>query len=368
MEELRAVGTADGLDAMGIAPPDPFTGTRRDLEQRKAAGLHASMQFTYRNPARSTDPSRELPEVAALVVGARRYHRARAAAVNGSTDPLGRVARYAQRDHYAALRSGLDAVAGRLAQDGWKARVVADSNALVDREAARRAGLGWYGKSSNLLVPGQGSWFVLGSVLTDAPLPPAQHLVADGCGGCRRCIDACPTGAIVAPGVVDARRCLAWIVQAEGAIPRHLRAPLGDRVYGCDDCQEVCPPNLLVGRRPATDAEGLVDGNGVSLLGMLTASDAELLERYGRWYIPRRDPRYLRRNALVALANVASPDDQRVAAAVSAYLHAADPMLRAHAVWAARRLGRDDLIGPELHADAAPEVREELAADVGARR
>src|SRR5438105_6711215 len=134
-------------------------------------------------------------------------------------------------------------MARRLEVDGWRARVLADDNALVDREAARRAGLGWYGKNANVLLPGAGSWFVLGSVVTDAPLPPADHEVPDGCGSCTRCLDGCPTGAIVAPGVVDARRCLAWLVQQPGSFPVELRAALGDRIYGCDDCQEVCPPN-----------------------------------------------------------------------------------------------------------------------------
>ena len=128
--------------------------------------------------------------------------------------------------------------------------MVADDNALVDREAAYRAGLGWYGKNANLLLPGEGSWFVLGSVVTDAPAAPPSRprRCADGCGTCTRCLDGCPTGAIVAPGVVDARRCLAWLLQVEGAFPREHRVALGDRLYGCDDCQEVCPPNRR--RRP----------------------------------------------------------------------------------------------------------------------
>lgn len=374
MEELRAAGVASGLDTVGVASAEPFTNTQHDLEERRAAGLSATMQFTYRNPARSTDPSVTLPGVASLVVGALRYHRADPPRNAPASDdrsgpgeePMGRVARYARQDHYARLRSGLEAVAQRLGADGWATRVVADSNALVDREAARRAGLGWYGKSSNLLLEGQGSWFVLGSVLTDAPLPAAGEPVADGCGSCRRCLDACPTGAIVAPGVVDARRCLAWVVQAEGAIPRELRVPLGDRLYGCDDCQEVCPPNHRAARAvdgdlPAVPADGH-DEPGVPLLDLLAAGDDELMARHGRWYIPRRDPRYLRRNALVALGNTGDPADARVAAAVAAHLCHRDPLVRAHAVWAARRLGRFDLLGHQITTDPAAEVRQELAA------
>jgi len=119
-------------------------------------------------------------------------------------------------------------------------RVVADDNALVDREAAYRAGLGWYGKNTNLLLPGKGSWYLLGSVVTDAPLPAGRPM-ADGCGTCSRCLPACPTGAFIRPGVLDARRCLAWLVQAPGVFPAELRVALADRIYGGDSCQEVCP-------------------------------------------------------------------------------------------------------------------------------
>lgn len=356
--ELQAVGVAAGLDAVGVAPAEVFHTTRRDLEVRRAEGRHGGMEFTYRNPARSTDPAVTLPEVRALVVAARSYHRPPGpAAGDPASGPQATVARYARRDHYADLRAGLETMAERLRGDGWVAVVLADDNALVDREAAYLAGLGWYGKNSNLLLPGRGSWFVLGSVLTDAALPPNREPVADGCGPCRRCLDGCPTGAIVAPGVVDARRCLAWLVQATGGFPRQYRAALGDRLYGCDDCQEVCPPN----RRSA--ATGPDDGPEaeVDLCALLAASDDELMDRHGRWYIPRRDPDYLRRNALVVLGNSGAGDQPEVGAALGRYLGHPSPMLRSHAVWAARRLGRDDLLGG-LAGDPDPAVRHEVEA------
>jgi epoxyqueuosine reductase len=280
VEELREVGAAAGLDALGVAPADAFDGTRRDLEERKAAGLHGGMHFTYGDPARSTDPARAVPGARALVVGARRYRRADPPAPEVAA---GAVARYARSDHYGELRTGLERVAERLRADGWQARVLCDDNALVDREAAHRAGLGWYGKNANLLLPGQGSWFVLGSVVTDAPLETAEAPVADGCGSCTRCIDGCPTGAIVAPGVVDARRCLAWLVQARGTFPVEHRAALGGRLYGCDDCQEVCPPNRTVDRRePPADVAG--EEAWVPLVDLLAAEgDDELLAEHAEW-------------------------------------------------------------------------------------
>ena len=222
--------------------------------------------------------------------------------------------------------------------------MVADDNALVDRAAAVRAGLGWYGKNANVLLPGRGSWFVLGSVVTDAPLPPNEAPVRDGCGTCERCLTGCPTGAIVEPGVVDARRCLAWLAQAPGPIPVEFRSALGDRLYGCDDCQEVCP--IGAAEREAEEARsgGRADGErnpgaDVAAVWILEADDQELLDRFGHWYIAERDPRYLRRNALVVLGN-AGGDDPGRSALLHRYARHADPLLREHAVWALEQCGR----------------------------
>jgi epoxyqueuosine reductase len=371
---VREIGLAAGLDAVGIAPAAPFVGTRRHLEERRAAGLHGGMNFTYRNPARSTQPERIVDGAAAIVVGARRYpSRGRPprrlpdeSAVDRDRDPKGVVARYASSDHYGPLRRSLAAVAQRLRQEGWQARVVADDNALVDREAAYRAGLGWYGKNTNLLLPGQGSWFVLGSVVTDAPLPPSEVL-PDGCGACRRCLPACPTGALVAPGVLDARRCLAWLVQAPGVFPAEYRVALGGRMYGCDDCQEVCPENLAAERAGvgARHDPGPGDQPVVELLAVLDASDEQLLAWLGRWYIPQRQPRYLRRNALVALGNTADGRHPPVEQALRRALGDPDAIIRSHAVWAAARLDRRDLLAA-VAGDTDPDVRRELdrAADL----
>lgn len=342
-EELVGIGRRAGLDAVGVAPAAPFTPTRRTLDERKAAGLHGGMHFTYGDPARSTDPSRALPGARALVVGARSYRRADPAPP--AAGPLGRVARYSWDDEYAPLRTALAHVAVRLEADGWEARVLADDNALVDREAAHRAGLGWYGKNANLLLPGRGSWFVLGSVVTDAPLPPSPAPVADGCGSCERCLPACPTGAIVAPGVVDARRCLAWLLEAPGPFPPEHREALGGRIYGCDECQEVCPPNRAAARRDPPPPAAPGDEAYVGLVDLLDAGDAELLDRFGRWYVPRRQPRYLRRNALVALGNVGDGADPEVERVLRRALASGDELLREHAAWAADRLGRADLVG-----------------------
>jgi epoxyqueuosine reductase len=341
LAEVRAAGLDAGLDAVGVAPADRFIDTRRHLEERKAAGLHGGMHFTFGNPARATDPGAALPGARSIVVGALAYRRA--AVPPPPPRPAGRVARYSWRDNYARLRLALRAVADRLEADGWRTCVLVDDNALVDREAAHRAGLGWYGKNTNLLLPGRGSWFVLGSVVTDASLPTALP-VGDGCGSCARCLPACPTGALVEPGVLDARRCLAHLLQAPGPFPVEFREALGDRLYGCDDCQDACPPNRLQDRRDPPEPVDDGDEAWVDVLELLAATDQELLDRHGRWYIPRRQPRYLRRNALVVLGNVGDGADPEVEGALRRALADADPLIRSHAEWAARRLGRDDLV------------------------
>ncbi|MXZ06420.1 MAG: tRNA epoxyqueuosine(34) reductase QueG [Acidimicrobiia bacterium] len=362
--ELIELGRRAGLTAVGVCRADPFARTEEILVQRKEEGLHGGMQFTYRNPARSTNPARILPDAAALVVGALDFWRGQPPPPDDGL-PYGRVAAYARQDHYTALRDRLKQVADRLGEKGFQAVVVADENHLVDRAAAYRAGLGWWGKSANLLLPEAGSLVVLGAVVTDAPLceedPPPME---DGCGSCRQCLDGCPTGAIVAPGVVDARRCLAWLVQQKGVFPAEYRVELGDRIYGCDDCAEVCPPNRI---RVRLDGRRRSNGSGqawVSLVDLLESSDEELMARFGRWYIPRRQPRYLRRNALVALGNVGDPSEPRVRSVVGQALGDSDPLVRAHAVWCARRLGLE--LTP-LRGRNDPLVQEELQRPVTAR-
>lgn len=355
--ELVAAGRRAGLDAVGVCDASPFEFAASALHRRKREGLHGGMQFTYRNPDRSADPARTLPGATALVVGAVDFHREAPPRPAGG-EPHARVASYHWVDNYGPLRAGLEKVAEFLRAGGHRAVVSSDENSLVDRAAAHRAGIGWWGKSTNILIRGAGSMVVLGSVITDAPVELTNpEPVPDGCGPCRRCLDECPTDALVAPGVLDARRCLAWLVQADGVFDPDFRVALGDRLYGCDDCQEACPPNRVRLRRPHRAPTPEVQA-WVPLLEVLAADDEELLKRFGRWYIPRRQPRYLRRNALVVLANVGDPADPRVREAVDRTLGDPDPLVRGHAVWCARRLGLglealrgadDPLVAAELH-------------------
>ncbi|MFM9137996.1 MAG: tRNA epoxyqueuosine(34) reductase QueG [Actinomycetota bacterium] len=359
-DEIFSLGVAHGLHRIGATDAAPLDSARVAIESRIAGGQHDTMQFTFRNPKRSTTPTDALAGAQSILVAAMSYA---APDVEPRYEVSGKVARYAWVEYYEPLRRALTIVRDRLRADGHKALVFADDNSLVDRAVAHRAGIGWFGKNANILVPGAGSFFVLGSVVTTARLAPALAPVADGCGGCRRCLDGCPTGAIVEPGVVDARRCLAWLLQKPGVFDRAHRLALGDRMYGCDDCQEVCPPTS----RKRLRVDGFDDARAwVDVVGLLEMDDDELLRTVDWWYVAQRNPDWVRRNALVVVGNVADPRSAHVRRVMGRYVEHPDPMLRAHAVWACARLGYHDIIA---HHDTAPLVVEELRllADVPVR-
>ena len=339
---LVELAEGHGIDKVGFCSAEIFEDVRATLHERKAAGLSADMAFTYRNPDRATDVSRSLEGARSIVVCARSYRRSDTEPGDVAGPGRAAVAEYVWEPHYAELRVGLDAIAEYLRSKGFTARVLIDDNALVDRAAAYRAGIGWWGKNSNILVPGVGSKFVLGSVVTNADLAPFAEPLADQCGPCRRCFDACPTDAIVADGVIDANRCLAWLVQATGSFPLEHRKALGGRIYGCDDCQTSCPPNVVAER---SERGPLTTGvSSVEVSELLSLDDEALMERFGAWYIPRREPRYLRRNALVVLGNVGDPKSPEVYSLVERYVASDDEIEREHARWAANELGFDDLL------------------------
>jgi len=349
-DAVLSLGIDAGLHRIGCADASPLIEARNAIERRIDGGLQDEMQFTFRNPKRSTTPNDALDGARSIIVAGLSYA---APDVEPPFAVSGRVARYSWVEYYEPLRRALTVVRDRLRSDGHRALVFADDNSIVDRAVAHRAGIGWFGKNANILVPGAGSFFVLGSVVTTAELATSS-IVEDGCGACRRCLDGCPTQAIIEPGVVDARRCLAWLLQKPGVFDRRFRAALGDRMYGCDDCQEVCPPTtrrqLRVtppeGARPWVDVEALLE-----------MSDEDLLDSVDWWYVAQRNPDWVRRNALIVLGNVGELGSPRVGDIVATYLEHPDPMLRAHAVWAAARLGLHELI--PMH-DTAPLVIEEL--------
>jgi epoxyqueuosine reductase len=325
--EVQRLGLELGLDAVGVARAEPYLETERHIRERRARGLFGRMRFTMAKPELSCHPERLLPGARTVISGALCYYEPEPERPRGH----GRLPRYARRDRYAELRRRLVALGRALGGDH---RVLVDANQHVDREAAARSGVGFYGKNTMLITRRHGSWVVLGTLVTTAELEPTPPLPTD-CGSCTRCIDACPTGALDEPGVLDATRCLSYWTQVPEPVPEAYRPHLGAQVYGCDICQDVCPWNRGIEKRRAKDAP---DGDAhVDLVEWLEADGRELVRRFDRLYVPRKDPRWLRRNALVALGNVGGGDG-RERAVLERYAAGADRLLADHASWALARL------------------------------
>ena len=328
--ELEGIAAELGIDVVGAAAAEAYERTERHIFERKERGLFADMRFTMSRPEVSCHPETLLPNARTVVSAALCYYAPEPPREPGQ----GRLPRYTWFDAYAELREKLDALGRRL---GGEYRVLVDENDHVDREGAVRAGIGFYGKNTMLITRRHGSWVVLGTLVTEAEIERSKPLELD-CGSCTLCIDACPTGALDEPGTLDSTRCLSYWTQAPGPIPEEYRGELGAQVYGCDICQDVCPWNRGIEKRREHDAPPAGAEPHISLVEWLEAGDEALRERYERLYFPRKDPRYLRRNAIVAAGNVG---DAELRATVDAYARNGDPLLREHAEWALERLGED---------------------------
>ena len=322
--EIVRLGEQIGLDAVGITRAEAYEETERHIVERRERGLFAGMKFTMAQPERSCHPETLLEGARTVISAALCYWTPETPIAEGH----GRLARYTWTDAYAELRDQLDALGRAL---GGAYRVLVDANQHVDREAAARSGVGFYGKNTMLITRWHGSWVVLGTLVSDVELEATAPLDA-GCGECRLCIDACPTGALDEPGTLDATKCLSYWLQAPASIPEEYRAAVGAQVYGCDICQDVCPWNRGVRKR--RDAPASAAGH-VDLVDWLEADGQALVDEFERLYVPQNDPRWLRRNALVALGNVGGCEHEPVLAQVATD---GDDIEREHARWALERI------------------------------
>jgi epoxyqueuosine reductase len=325
--ELERLAEELELDVVGAAPASAYGETERHIRERKARGLFADMRFTMAQPEISCHPETLFEGARTVVSAAYCYYTPEPARGEGE----GRLARYTWHDGYAVLRERLDELGRRL---GGEYRVLVDANQHVDREAAARSGVGFYGKNTMLITRRHGSWVVLGTLVTNALVEATAPLDLD-CGSCTLCIEACPTGALDEPGLVDSTKCLSYWTQAPAAIPDGYRAELGAQVYGCDICQDVCPWNRGVEKRREGDASPSGAESHIRLADWLQGDGALLTQRYERLYVPKNDPRYLRRNALVALGNTGSVSDLPLA---EPFLAGDDELLREQAEWTVGRI------------------------------
>ncbi len=337
-QKLKAHALAHGCDLVGVAPIAAF----KELEfypQWLAAGYAGEMEYLQRQLPKRLDPRQILPSAQSVVVIGVNYHTPYPLSTESKDRDRGWISRYAWGDDYhRVLSEKLEKLHHFLEQEAganYQGKFYVDTGPVLDRVLAKYAGLGWFGKNTNLINQKNGSYFFIGELITnlvlecDAPPP-------DRCGTCRRCLDACPTDAFPAPYVLDSNRCISYLtIELRGAIPEGLRQPMGSHVFGCDICQDVCPWNR---KAPVTkEAAFMPRANAVApQLAELAAMDENSFrERFKNSPIKRSKWRGLMRNVLVALGNSGCAEHQKV---VARFLNHSDFVLAEAAQWAYRRL------------------------------
>lgn len=302
---IKERALALGFDLCGIAPavPSAFKAEFRSWIER---GMHGEMGYMARDPERRLDPELVLPGARSIVVVAMNYFTE-----SEQESPKQAVfARYARNDDYhevmlPRLKELLAWI--REVQPDAEGKCYVDTGPILEREVAQRAGIGWFGKNTMLINTRRGSWFLLGEILLTLPLVPDEPAMG-GCGTCTRCLDACPTGAIVRPYEVDARRCISYLtIEQKGPIPAELAAKMGSRIFGCDICQEVCPFNV---RRATPTDEPAFQPREVtmsSLAQLATITESEFREKFKGSPVKRAKWRGLMRNATACLSNSDAP-------------------------------------------------------------
>jgi epoxyqueuosine reductase len=342
VDRIRVWGHALGFDAVGIAGVD-LGDAEAGLAAWLEAGFHGSMDYMAQHGAKRARPAELVPGTVSVITVRMNYLPAEARdawAVLGDGERA-YVSRYALgRDYHKVLRHRLQALADRIAEavGPFGHRVFTDSAPVQEVELARASGLGWRGKHTLLLSRDAGSWYFLGEIYTDLPLPPDAPVSAH-CGSCTRCLDVCPTQAIVAPYRLDARRCISYLtIEHGGPIPEALRPALGNRVYGCDDCQLACPWNRYA--KPAGIPDFAVR-NGLddaSLVELFAWTEAEFDRRMEGSAIRRIGHERWLRNLAVGLGN--APTTPAVVDALRARAEDPSALVREHVAWALGRHAR----------------------------
>ncbi len=342
-EDIKAWGRELGFSAVGIADADLGAAEARLLDWL-AQGRHGEMDYMASHGTKRSRPADLVPGTLRIVTARMDYRPPQArdslAVLNDSGTAF--ISRYALgRDYHKVVRPRLQRLAEKIeaAAGAHGYRVFSDSAPVMETELAAKSGLGWRGKHSLTLAREVGSWFFLGEIYTSLPLP-ADAPQPGHCGTCRRCIAACPTGAIVADYVVDARRCISYLtIELKGSIPVELRPLLGNRIYGCDDCQLACPWNR---RAPASREADFAVRHGLDdsgLIGLFRWSEEEFEEKLAGSPIRRIGFERWLRNLAVALGNAATTP--AVIAALEERSREASPLVREHVAWAlGRHLGK----------------------------
>ena len=376
--DIKDYAASLGFDLVRVTNAEPFPGRETAIKERIDQGLMDGLPwFTKERAETSCDPHALLPDARSIISLAIFYLTNAPRDLTTPGDPHGRISCYAWGDDYhEVIKAKLERMAAYLKsisseQSGacTETRLFVDTGRMIDRAVAERAGLGWYGKNTNILTHGWGSWVFLAEIVTNLELEPDAPLKSN-CGSCEKCLHACPTGAFVAPYVLDNTRCISFLtIELRGSIPLHLRPLMGNHIFGCDICQEVCPVNLIAVKRlqlagrfganeaQPTDAAGQQEtarprlefqprqqtGSSPALVPLLKLDEEQFRERFRHSPIKRTKRRGLLRNVCVALGNLGDP--VAVPALIETLRSEPEPLVRGHAAWALGRIG-----GPEAHA------------------
>ena len=334
-EAIRTRALAVGFDAVGFARPGAVAAAGTHLREFLADGRHGEMAWMADRAEWRADPTALWPAARSVIVCGMNY----GPPVEPDDPARGVIAAYARgRDYHELLKGRLKDVAtfirGRL---GAECKVFTDTAPVMEKPLAAAAGLGWQGKHTNLVSRDFGSWLLLGEIFTTLDLA-AEPEVADACGTCSRCLDVCPTAAFPAPYQLDARRCISYLtIEYDGHIAEEFRAPIGNRIFGCDDCLAVCPWNKYARTAQETKLQARAENTAPLLAELAALDDAAFRRRFAGTPIKRSGRDRFVRNVLIAVGNSGTP---ALAEAARRCLGDASPLVRAMAIWALFRLDR----------------------------
>lgn len=364
LAKLQELAAGLGFDAIGATTAEPFPDLAERLQGYEARGRTG---FEYEQIPVRIDPKQWLPEAKSIISVAMAYltpETKRAAFGHPQRKLVGNVSVYSYGlDYHTVMAQGLRVLLERLELHlgrTVKSRLAIDTSPLVDRRVAERAGIGWVGKNCLLYTPTHGSFVFLGALLVDVEIEPAKSEQASPCGDCTRCLEACPTGALIAPGVIDATRCLSYVTQMKGMIPLEYRRALGRRVWGCDTCQWACPENKHKELSAHPEYLPMEELSSPALLDILQLSKREFQRRYALTAAAWRGLPTWQRNALIALGNAR---DSSAIPNILPFLKHPRWELRASAAWALSRLPTDESRAAVLEAlgqESDPHVRVEM--------
>jgi len=332
---IRKAALDLGFDAIGFARPELAEEARQGLAAFLANGYHGDMGWLAARAEERVQPKTLWPEVKTIVVLGLNYGPEGDALAGIAAPRQGNISVYARgRDYHDVMKSRLKALARKIADDSpAPLKVFVDTAPVMEKPLAMSAGLGWQGKHTNLVSRAFGSWLFLGEIYLSLALEPDAP-EEDHCGACRACLDACPTAAFPAPYKLDARRCISYLtIEHKGHIPHELRAPIGNRIYGCDDCLAACPWNKFA---QAARETGFADRVGrAELAEFVTLDDAAFRARFAGTPVKRTGRDRFIRNVLIAIGN---SGDAGFVPPVIVHLDDPSPLVRAMAVWALRRV------------------------------